>query len=158
LKGGAGPRYAVAMNRSILSAVLSAALCNGAIACGSSEGTSEGDSECHGDEKAWAAITAKPLDCQQNSDCCVVINTCLNEGQVVLSADFEEADKAFPYCGDRCTRCIPPSIQVACVSGKCVGEGKSDVGATDDFRTSHCGSDAIQVMTPAATARFTCGG
>lgn len=157
MNAGAALGYAAAMKRSTLSTLLAVILGSGAVAmaCGSGEG---GGGGCRGDQEAWDAITAKPLDCQQNSDCCVVINACANQAQVVRFADFEAAEKAFPYCDDACTKCIPPSIQVACVNGKCVGEDTSGANATDEFRTSHCGMDATQVMTPATSAHFTCGG
>jgi hypothetical protein len=169
------------MKRVIAWSVLAVVGCMGVIGCapgsgegggsggagGKGQGSAGGQGEggtgsaaCHGDQAAWDAITAKALDCATNADCCVVVNTCANVATVVTAADFSAAEAAYPYCDDQCTKCIAPPIQVGCVSGKCVGEDKSngDPPLTDELRKSHCGMDAAPVMTPAMNVQFSCAG
>lgn len=106
---------------------------------------------CHGDAKRWAGITADPAKCQTANDCCVVINGCLSEGQIVGVADFEAAQAAWPFCDEDCNDCIPPSVIVACDNGKCVGAVDPD---SPDDGTSHCGDTTP--MGPEPSQTFTC--
>ena len=109
---------------------------------------------CSGDAGAWSAILAMPLACTQNSDCCVVINDCLNQAQIVPAAAYATASAVWPSCTGQCTGCIPPAVQVACVDGACVGQTSTDPTAG----TSYCGSGDGGVASPSTATSFTCGG
>lgn len=125
-------------------------------ASGTGGGASTGTGvTCYGDAAEWAAITATPIACTKNSDCCVVVNGCTNQAQVVAAGDFAAAPGAWPYCDDECTDCIPPVVDVGCVDGVCVGEALPPDG---QFGTSHCGEDVttLDPLNPAQT--FSCGG
>jgi hypothetical protein len=52
---------------------------------------------CQGDAELWATITAAPPECESADDCCVVVNACLAEAQIVHADDFEPAQTAWPY-------------------------------------------------------------
>src|SRR5262249_47191138 len=119
---------------------------------GSSSSSGTGGGACHGDMGAWATITAGPLTCQKNSDCCVVVNGCLSQAQVVKASDSMTAGAAWPYCDNQCNNCIPPAIQVGCVNGQCVGQDLDMAmpPPPDSLRMDHCGVDTSPVMTPAA--------
>lgn len=96
-----------------------------ALACSTSSGTvhpvpdaqashdavasdARGDSGCHGDAATWASLTTGPLPCTENSDCCVVVNGCLSQSQIVAASSQAEAKAAWPYCDSECNLCIPP--------------------------------------------------
>jgi len=123
-----------------------------------SSGSGTDGGMCHGDTAAWNTILAKPLDCQTNADCCVVINTCINEAQIVLAADYSAAGMVQPYCDNQCTNCIPPAIDVGCVGGKCVGQNLSNANPPppDMLRQSHCGVNVV--LMPSPMTHFICGG
>jgi len=123
-----------------------------------SSGSGAGGAMCHGDATAWNAILAKPLSCMTNDQCCVVINTCLNDAQIVLATDYAAAGTAQPYCDNQCTNCLPPAIDVGCVGGKCVGQNLDNANPPppNTLRQSHCGVNPV--LMPAPTSHFTCGG
>jgi hypothetical protein len=123
-------------------------------------GGAGGGAACHGDEAAWMTATAEPIPCQKNSDCCVIVNSCVNEAQVVAAGKASAAKAAWPYCDADCTDCIPPSVMVECsAEKKCVGYKvpESD-NPPPELSQDHCGVDAppLMMMNPALT--FTCGG
>jgi hypothetical protein len=96
------------------------------------------------------------LSCTADTDCCVVIDGCLNEGLVVtaaeqakvasLLAEFDQNAMTHPSAGNECNGCIVPPVQVACVHGQCVGTMvdmfSPDGGVPDltPFYKNHCGS------------------
>jgi hypothetical protein len=125
----------------------------------SSTGGEGTGASCNGDAAKWAAITAGPFTCTKSSDCCVVVNACLSQAQIVLATDFAAAQTDWPTCESQCNGCIPPAVEVGCVNGECVGE-VVDAGTTPDasIYQSHCGMDAVTVGSPASTHTFGCGG
>jgi hypothetical protein len=104
-------------------------------------------------------ITAGPLACTKNSDCCVVTNSCLSQAQVVKAADYMTAGAAWPYCDGACVGCIGPAIQVGCVNGQCVGQDVDGMTPPppDALRMDHCGVDTSPVTMPATSQNFGCG-
>lgn len=122
------------------------------------QGGHGGAAGCHGDQAAWDAIEKANITCQKSSDCCVVVNGCTNEAQVVGAGDFDAAQTAWPYCDNDCTDCIPPDVVVECSGGKCVGyiapEGDGGIGVG----TSHCGEDGPSLGLSGPKLAFTCGG
>lgn len=127
---------------------------------GGSAGTSGGggqggDPHCHGDSAAWMTMTQTPMACQTNSDCCVVINDCLAEAQVVRAQDFAAAPSTWPYCDDACTKCVSPIIEVGCEDGACVGKVKEGAMPGEPLAGSHCGVDPV--VAPAKELHFACG-
>lgn len=106
---------------------------------------------CQGDAELWASLTASPKACATDDDCCVVINSCLSEAQVVHADDFDAAQTAWPYCDADCTDCIPPVVRVTCDNGHCVGS--VDTTSLDDG-VSHCGDTAPAGGSPGQS--FTC--
>ncbi|HEX2872313.1 MAG TPA: hypothetical protein VHP33_13675 [Polyangiaceae bacterium] len=106
---------------------------------------------CEGDAALWAALTAAPPACESDDDCCVVVNSCLAEAQVVHANDFEVARTAWPYCEADCADCIPPVVRVSCDNGHCVG--KVDSESLEDG-VSHCGDTASMAGSPGQS--FTC--
>ena len=45
--------------------------------------TTTSSPDCHGDPTAWDEIEQSNIPCTNNSDCCVVFNSCTAAGQVV---------------------------------------------------------------------------
>jgi hypothetical protein len=111
------------------------------------------EATCTGDAGAWSAILALPLTCTQNSDCCVVINDCTNQAQVVPASAYATAAAVWPSCSNQCTGCIPPAVSVACVAGQCVGQAST----TSQAGMSSCGAGDAGLASPAATTLFSCG-
>ncbi|MFO0550225.1 MAG: hypothetical protein U0271_17655 [Polyangiaceae bacterium] len=114
-----------------------------------------GGAGCHGDSVAWAAITAEPIACTKNSDCCVVVNGCLSSVQVVHADDFATAGDLWPFCDTECNDCIAPVVNVGCVNGECVGD--IDTMSSDDS-VDHCGVDAGPLVPINPNVAFGCGG
>ena len=126
-------------------------------ATGTGGGTGGG---CEGDAAKWATITAGPFTCTQNSDCCVVMNGCLSQAQIVEAKDYAAAPGAWPYCPSACVGCIGPAVQIACVDGACVGESLDPTSSPPpdpSLFMSHCGVDAVNVGAPATAHKFGCG-
>lgn len=154
---------------SLLTLVVSAALCVAASACDSDDpdtpasggsagatqsstgaggttttatGGTGADSGCHGDADAWDQIPKTNISCVHNSDCCVVYNGCLGAGQVVSADDFATAGDLWPYCDNECLLCILPLVEVECQQGECVGyELPPDFDAGALEAEDHCGVD-----------------
>jgi len=108
-----------------------------AIGCSSSESSTSPD------PRSQATTLARDdLPCTTDADCCVVFDTCMNDGYVVASKDknnvtslLASADKS------RCTACIPPPTQVSCgPSGFCVGvKIECTSGFFSEGSKDHCG-------------------
>ncbi|MFO0550224.1 MAG: hypothetical protein U0271_17650 [Polyangiaceae bacterium] len=126
----------------------------GAPATGGAGGQAGADS-CHGDATTWAAITAQPIACTKNSDCCVVVNTCTSEAQVVHADDYPTAGAAWPYCDNDCNLCIPPAVNVGCVNGACTGEVDDQAV---EAGMDHCGVDNGPIVPVNPGVSFACGG
>jgi hypothetical protein len=130
----------------------------GATGTGGSASSSSGNvgGSCHGDATVWNQVTAGPITCTTNSDCCVVINGCTSTAQIVTATNQAKAKAAMDTCGN-CNNCIPPAIQVGCDNGVCVGTvvdfADGGMGLTQD----HCGVDAPIGFTPGKLS-FSCGG
>jgi len=104
---------------------------------GGSGATGNGGATCHGDTAAWDAATQVPIECTKNSDCCVVINGCLSQAQVVHASNAAAAKAAWPYCDADCNDCIPPDVSVFCFDNHCVGIA----GEPGGDPMEHCGVD-----------------
>lgn len=129
----------------------------GASGAGGSQGA--GGAGCHGDAAAWATLTKEPVACAKNSDCCVIINSCINEAQVVSATNTDPAKAAWPYCDNLCTNCLPPAVKVECVSQQCVGyKVPFDPNNPPELMMDHCGVDAPPLMLPSPGTHFLCGG
>jgi len=66
---------------------------------------------------------ASPVDfpCAGDSDCCVEVDSCMNVAYLYSVAPGAASPPVIQPSKE-CTACIPPSIEVRCVSGQCVGE------------------------------------
>lgn len=120
---------------------------------GSTTGTGSG---CQGNEATWASLTAGPIACTKSSDCCVIVNGCTNEAQIVSATNKAAAKTAWPYCQDHCTDCIPPAVEVACDNGVCAGRTVPFPDASADLLMDHCGVDMPITITP-TKLHFGCG-
>ena len=124
----------------------------------SSSGAGSGDAGCTGNSAAWASITSGPITCHQNSDCCVIVNDCTYEAQVVSAANVDAGLADWPTCQNECTHCMSPTTYVGCYSGVCganVMAAESDGGVMG----THCGINPTPPTgTPAGTNDFTCNG
>lgn len=112
-----------------------------------SAGTDGGS--CHGDATKWATITQGPVSCTKNSDCCVVINGCVNQAQVVSKQAYDSgAAGLWPYCDNQCTECMLPAVDVVCKSGQCGLEQLDPLDASTDKSADHCGVDSMPALSP----------
>ena len=116
-----------------------------------------GGAECSGDEELFRVLTTGPFACERNSDCCVVIDSCLSEGRIVRAGDEPAALAAWPSCDDYCNDCIPPKVVVGCYDGFCSGTEIDDEDFESPLRQTHCGTDD-ETMDPGADDVFGCGG
>jgi hypothetical protein len=123
----------------------------------SNTGGSDAGGGCHGDAATWASLTQGPIACTQNSDCCVIVNGCLSESQIVAATKKDQAKAAWPYCDSMCNNCIPPPVDVACSNGTCVGTVVPFQDAGPDLFMDHCGVNAL-AGTPSTQLHFSCGG
>jgi hypothetical protein len=123
-------------------------------------GGAGGGVACYGDSAAWTAVTAEPVTCSKNSDCCVVVNSCLNAAHVFTAANTGKASASWPYCDNQCTDCIPPAVKVECSSEKkCVGyKVPLSDNPPPELSQDHCGVDEPPIMMMNPGLAFTCGG
>ncbi|MFO0757832.1 MAG: hypothetical protein U0359_15155 [Byssovorax sp.] len=124
---------------------------------GGGTGTGGGMGDCHGDATQWAALTQGPIACTKNSDCCVLVNGCYSQAQIVSAANEAAAKDAWPYCDSMCNDCIPPAIVVGCDNGTCAGKEVDFSDASPDLLMDHCGEDP-QVGLSSVKLHFGCGG
>lgn len=106
--------------------------------------------------------------CRNDGDCCIAIDNCMNVAYLYSKGPgAAPAPEISPPAGGICTSCIPPSIQVTCVSGQCVGTRISSYPA--ELRNSHCGyvklADAgvhvpmkVDAAPPTTKSSWSCGG
>jgi hypothetical protein len=118
-----------------------------------SAGTSAGGAACHGDAANWTELLSASRECEDDSDCCVVVNECLAEARVVHLDDFEAAQSAWPYCDDECNDCVAPRVFVACVDGACAGSLDDESGEPG---VSHCGNEAGTIDPTSTEVNFGC--
>jgi len=148
------------MSRIALLLVVASSIALAVSGCSSSEtngvsgaGASGPAPGCHGDESAWESAIA-PVACSKHSDCCVIVNACTNQAQVVFSENRQSGKASWPYCDKDCTNCLAPAVDVYCVSGACVGyvhDGFTNV-------ENHCGFDgADDPMFDKPNTAFGCG-
>ena len=121
------------------------------------DASAEGEGgRCHGDATAWATLTQGPIACVKNSDCCVIVNGCTSEAQVVAAEHVAAAKAAWPTCDDACNRCIPPPTAVGCRDGACTGTVVDLADASPALMADHCGVDGPPVLI--GGVHFGCGG
>jgi hypothetical protein len=114
---------------------------------------------CSGDAGAWQQLIAAAAPCQSGAECCVIVNPCLSQAQIVSAAQHDEASAVWPSCDVACVDCIAPAIEVACLAGTCVGRVVEGEPAASELRQGHCGSDMKVVDFPGKTGvHFGCGG
>jgi hypothetical protein len=93
-------------------------------------------------EVAIDASAVKSFPCRNDSDCCILIDGCMNVAYLYSKAPGAAAPPTIPPpAGGMCTACIPPAIQVRCVSSQCTGE--KIPGYPSSLLTSHCGVVSI---------------
>ena len=106
--------------------------------------TSSSSSPSGASREEARAYARGAVSCATDSDCCVVIDGCINQALVVRAADSDKvaALVAQPDPGG-CTGCLLPAVQVACVAGQCAGtlvDPSADAGAAYSALTKdHCG-------------------
>ena len=120
--------------RTLMVAVALAALAG----CGSS----------NDDARQQALALAKDnIACTASTDCCAVVDDCLDQVLLVSAADRDQAAALLASApDDMCLSCMVPPVQVDCVSGQCVaveiiqdGSG-TGVDWPPDFAQDHCGA------------------
>jgi predicted small lipoprotein YifL len=107
--------------------------------------------------------------CRNDSDCCIEIDSCMNIAYLYSRAPGTAAPPTIqPPPGGMCTACIPPTIQVRCVSGQCAGERIAGYPAA--LMSGHCGyvalpdggltalQDVIDAGSVSTKSVWTCGG
>lgn len=118
-----------------------------------------GDAGCYGAPALWATLTEGPVPCGVNSDCCVIVNTCLSHAQIVGKDHKDDAAEAWPYCNVDCNDCTAPAVDVACIAGECVGRLLTDLPPHAPETMAHCGSEekSLDFKGPKGD-HFECGG
>jgi hypothetical protein len=105
-----------------------------------------------GDLHAAALSYAREdIACTKDSDCCVVIDLCKNQGLVVGAEDratvtelISDWNAIQTATGSReCNMCIPPPIEVSCgAAGFCVG-AEASCAWDPALSSNHCGKAAL---------------
>jgi hypothetical protein len=94
------------------------------------------------DSRAQAATYARDdLPCTQDSDCCVVFDSCLAQGYLVAASD-KTVVSGLLAAADRsaCVNCIPPPIEAWCNAGICKAVKITCTNSfPSDAMQSHCG-------------------
>lgn len=98
-----------------------------------------------GCENPQAELQALAADntCNVVEDCCVVMDDCNSEAWIVTAAEFDDAVVwAAQLEGGFCVDCVPPTVSVDCVQGRCVGRAFSpvDVNLAPEQARSSCGA------------------
>jgi hypothetical protein len=77
--------------------------------------------------------------CRNDSDCCIKTDTCMNVAYMYSKAPGASPEPDFqPSTTGWCTACIPPTVQVRCVTNQCVGE-KLPTTSSGSLPFNHCG-------------------
>jgi len=112
---------------------------------------------CHGEQQAWDAIEKTHIQCATPADCCVVLNGCTAQAQVVSKADYDTAAQVWPYCDADCVLCTLPIVDVTCRQGECVGtELQPDVDSGVVEGESHCGQNDPNATFDMPAMQFAC--
>jgi hypothetical protein len=129
-------------------------------ACTSTSSSSSGETSRE-QARDYARAT---VGCKTDSDCCVVVDGCINQALVVGAADKDKVASLVsqPDPGG-CTGCLLPAVQVTCDQGQCQGalidvyspDGGIEAGAITQLTQDHCGSVAGVVTTKATTPALT---
>ena len=84
-----------------------------------------------------ATVTSFP--CRNDSDCCIAIDSCMATAYLYSKGPGGAGPPTMPIHnpGDGCLACIPPAVQVRCVSGQCTGEKISSYPSL--LTVGHCG-------------------
>lgn len=113
----------------------------------SSAGSSGGPSQAPGDPRDTArAIAKKAAACQTDADCCLVVDSCLDQGLVVGTADKDQVRSLLDSADmGKCLGCIAPFVQVSCEANVCVGtsvdlQQSSSGTAENALAADHCGT------------------
>ena len=87
--------------------------------------------------------TVTSFPCRNDSDCCIAVDSCMAMAYLYSKGPGGAGPPTLPVHnpGDGCLACIPPAVQVRCVSGQCVGEKISSYDS--QFTSAHCGTLAI---------------
>ena len=97
------------------------------------------------DVSALSAVIGFP--CRSDSDCCIEIDSCMNVAYLYSKGPGAAPAPEIPASTGMCTGCIPPTIQVSCMSGQCVGTRVS--GYPGGLMNSHCGFVPLDAGTHA---------
>jgi hypothetical protein len=97
-------------------------------------GTKDGSADAGAD-----LSPATGFPCRTDSDCCITIDSCMARAYLYSQGPGAAAPPEIPVHapGDMCLACIPPAIQVRCVSGQCGGEKVQSY--TSLLLVGHCG-------------------
>jgi hypothetical protein len=131
----------------------------GASATSGGTGTPDTSLHCTGDKDAWEQLTAGPIACTSGEECCVIMNPCLSEAQIVAAGHEAEAHAAWPSCTVDCNDCVARAIEVACVSGSCLGRVILGEPWSSPLRKDHCGmaSEFLHANGGPMDVHFGCG-
>ena len=124
----------------------------------SSSGPEAGTSHCVGDTGAWEQLTPASIPCTTGEECCVIMDPCLREAQVVAAMHSKDALEVWPSCAVDCHDCLARAIEVACISGSCLGRVTLKESPTSMLRHDHCGT-ALEFTKPyfgETGVHFTC--
>ncbi len=109
------------------------------------------------------SYASKDIPCSVDSDCCVVVDMCLDTGYLVGQNDRDTVRGLLDGASmDRCLACIPPPVQVTCEAGKCLANLVTDDSTASNevrgqLRSDHCGSLDINAPMKDAGSQFGCG-
>jgi hypothetical protein len=94
-------------------------------------------------ETAMDSPVVTILPCRNDLDCCIAIDNCMATAYLYSKGPGGAGPPTLPTHnpGDTCLACIPPAVQVSCVSGQCVGEKLSSYSS--QLTVGHCGTIAI---------------
>jgi hypothetical protein len=99
------------------------------------------------DTRAQAlAYATDNLPCTSEADCCVVFDGCKGKGLIVAAKDQTKvAELLAASPKDMCVGCVPPYVQIKCVSNACsavsISSGSgANVADGAPFIKDHCGT------------------
>ena len=109
------------------------------------------------------SYASSDIACAVDSDCCVVVDNCLDTGYLVSRTDRATVRALLDGASmDRCLACIPAPVQVTCEAGKCVANLVTDDAMPSSevwgqLRSDHCGSLDVSAPMHDAGSQFGCG-
>jgi hypothetical protein len=113
----------------------------GAPADASAEAGKQDSAELDAASDVVAAEAPAPANytCRDDSDCCIVVDTCAEVAHLYSLAPGATGPPSIPP-STMCVPCIPPAVQVWCDLGQCVGEKVTvDFSYMGPLRQNHCG-------------------